>query len=107
MSSFVACSSEKTKSVTIGDLQRKSVRSINVLKGIRCFEYCKRPSFLITGGRDKTLRLWNPYVLSKCAGTLTGHNASISHICVSPNDGYIISLSDDKVKSENILETLD
>jgi hypothetical protein len=55
MNSFVACSGEKVKSVTIGDVQRKTVRHISVEKGIRCFEYCRRPSFLITAGRDKVL----------------------------------------------------
>jgi WD40 repeat protein len=41
--------------------------------------------------------LWNPYVLSKCAGTLVGHNTAITSVVVSPQEGYIISVSEDKV----------
>ncbi|KAG5456492.1 MAG: hypothetical protein BJ554DRAFT_3749, partial [Olpidium bornovanus] len=111
---FISCSSESNRSLVIGDLERKSIRYLHVDKGIRCFDYCRRPTFLVTGGRDKMMcvyeieicqnpaavgaarpappndpcepcswappppptplislrRLWNPYVLSKPAGSL-------------------------------------
>ncbi|EPZ36776.1 WD40 repeat-like protein, partial [Rozella allomycis CSF55] len=41
-------------------------------------------------------RLWNPYVLTKSAGVLEGHLAPITNIIVSHQEGYIISLSEDK-----------
>ncbi|KAH6585718.1 hypothetical protein BASA50_001053 [Batrachochytrium salamandrivorans] len=112
MNSFVSCAVENNKSLVIGDLERKTLRHIRIMKGIRCFEFCRRPSFLVTGGRDKIIRLWNPYVLSKPAGSLQGHNASVISIVINHEDGHIISLSEDKVvkvwnaRSLNCLQTL-
>jgi WD40 repeat protein len=97
MNAFVSCSSEDENSLVMGDLERKTLRNISISKGIETFEFCKRPSFLITAGRDKTIRLWNPYVLSKPAGTLVGHNTAIVNLAVNNEEGIIISLSEDKV----------
>ncbi|KAL2911515.1 hypothetical protein HK105_209004 [Polyrhizophydium stewartii] len=112
MNAFVSCAMETAKSLVIGDLERKTLRHISIPKGIKCFEFCKRPSFLVTGGRDKIIRLWNPYVLSKPAGSLQGHNASIVSIVINHEDGHIMSLSEDKVvkmwnaRNLNCLQTI-
>ncbi|RKO89787.1 WD40-repeat-containing domain protein, partial [Blyttiomyces helicus] len=112
MNAFVSCASEATRSLVIGDLERKTVRYVTVPKGINCFDFCRRPSFLVTGGRDKIIRLWNPYVLSKPAGNLYGHNAVVVDIIVIQAEGNIISLSEDKVikvwsaRNLNCLQTL-
>lgn len=97
LNGFVSCSTDCVKSLAIGDIQRNTVRHVRSQRGVKCFEFCRRPSFLITGGRDKVLRLWNPYVLSKPAASLVGHNASISKLTLNHDMGYIISMSDDKV----------
>jgi hypothetical protein len=39
----------------MGDLERKTLRHISLPKGIETFDFCKRPSFLLTGGRDKAM----------------------------------------------------
>ncbi|KAI8929846.1 WD40-repeat-containing domain protein [Entophlyctis helioformis] len=112
MNAFVSCALETAKSLVIGDLERKTMRHISIPKGIKCFEFCRRPSFLVTGGRDKIIRLWNPYVLSKPAGSLQGHNASIVSIVINHEDGHIISLSEDKIvkmwnaRNLNCLQTI-
>eukprot|EP00842_Homolaphlyctis_polyrhiza_P005998 jgi/Hompol1/639/HPOL_002560-RA len=112
MNAFVSCAVETNKSLVIGDLERKTLRHISIPKGIKCFEFCRRPSFLVTGGRDKIIRLWNPYVLSKPAGSLQGHNSSIISIVINHEDGHIISLSEDKVvkmwnaRNLNCLQTI-
>ncbi|KAJ3065105.1 WD40 repeat domain 95 [Podochytrium sp. JEL0797] len=112
MNGFVSCASENTKSLVIGDLERKTVRYIHVPKGIKCFDVCRRPSFLVTGGRDKIIRLWTPYVLSKPAGNLHGHNTSIVNLIVNHEESQLISLSEDKVikiwniRNLNCLQTL-
>ncbi|KAJ3340747.1 WD repeat-containing protein 49 [Gonapodya sp. JEL0774] len=97
MNAFISCAPENSKSLVIGDMDRKAERYIHAPKGINCFEYCRRPSFLVTGGRDKVIRLWNPYVLSKPAGTLYGHNSSVTQVLVNQDESHIISLSEDKI----------
>ncbi|KAI8911806.1 WD40-repeat-containing domain protein [Gorgonomyces haynaldii] len=112
MNAFVSCSRHAGSSLVIGDLERKTNRYVNLPKGVACFDFSRRPSFLVTGGRDKVIRLWNPYVLSKPAGSLVGHNASISAIAINHEDAQIISLSEDKVikiwniRNLNCLQTL-
>jgi WD40 repeat protein len=83
----------------ISDWDRKSNRRLQVTKGIKCFEYIQRPSFIVTSGRDKIIRLWNPYLLAKPAGQLKGHTGIVSHLAVNNVDGQIISISEDRVRS--------
>lgn len=99
----MSCSLEAEKSLVIGDLDRKTVRSVSIPTGVKSFEFCRRPSFLVTGGRDKILTLWNPYVLKKPAGYLVGHNSPIINIKVNNDEGHIISLSEDKVESQDLI----
>ena len=49
MNSFVSCSLDDDRSLVMGDLERKTLRCISIPKGIETFEFCKRPSYLITG----------------------------------------------------------
>lgn len=97
MNAFVSCSLEDERSLVMGDLERKTLRHISVPKGIETFTFCRRPSFLITGGRDKIVRLWNPYVLSKPTASMPGHNSAIVNIAVNHEEGIIFSLSEDKM----------
>ena len=97
MNSFVSCSLEDERSLVMGDLERKTLRCISIPKGVETFEFCRRPSYLITGGRDRVIRLWNPYVLSKPTASLSGHTNNIINIAVNNEEGIIYSLSDDKV----------
>lgn len=97
LNGYISCSSDSVKSLAIGDIERRTVRYLNVQRGIKYFDFCRRPSFLVTGGRDKIIRLWNPYVLSKPAGSLVGHNSSIAKIVMNNEHSHIISMSDDKV----------
>ncbi|TPX58932.1 hypothetical protein SpCBS45565_g07880 [Spizellomyces sp. 'palustris'] len=112
INAFVSCAPESARSLVVGDLERKSIRYVHVPKGIKAFEFCRRPSFLVTGGRDKIIRLWNPYVLSKPAGSLHGHNTAIVNIGINHEEGHIISLSEDRVikiwnaRNLNCLQTL-
>ncbi|ORX44215.1 WD40 repeat-like protein, partial [Piromyces finnis] len=95
LNSFVTCSSDSNKSLVITDIERKPIRSIHIPKGIRCFTLVRRPCFLVTGGGDKIIRLWNPYILSKPAASLQGHTSGIVNLIVNEREGHIISLSDD------------
>lgn len=53
--SWISCSPDREKSLVVGDMDRRSVRFGSILKGVSTFDVCKRPSFIITGGRDKML----------------------------------------------------
>lgn len=51
--------------------------------------------FLISGSRDKTIKVWDSSVGS-CLFTLIGHDNWVRGVCWHPGGKYIISVSDDK-----------
>lgn len=51
--------------------------------------------FLMSGSRDKTIRVWDVSVGS-CLFTLIGHDNWVRGVCWHPGGKYIISVSDDK-----------
>uniref|UniRef100_A0A8C4P4H8 Uncharacterized protein n=1 Tax=Dromaius novaehollandiae TaxID=8790 RepID=A0A8C4P4H8_DRONO len=57
----------------------------------------KRNNLLVTGGMDRTVRLWNPYVPSQCIGMLRSHTAPIFYLHISEEDAKIISVSTDNM----------
>uniref|UniRef100_A0A3B3R332 WD40 repeat domain 95 n=1 Tax=Paramormyrops kingsleyae TaxID=1676925 RepID=A0A3B3R332_9TELE len=52
---------------------------------------------LVTGGLDRLIRTWNPYVPGKPTGTLKGHSAPIFYLCISSEDNRIFSVSTDNM----------
>ncbi|XP_041461483.1 WD repeat-containing protein on Y chromosome-like isoform X2 [Lytechinus variegatus] len=65
-------------------------------KGVKTFDFCKEKNLIATGGMDRILRLWNPYVPSKPTGMLRGHNAPIFSLFIAPAENRIYSISQDK-----------
>ncbi|XP_072171177.1 cilia- and flagella-associated protein 337-like [Diadema setosum] len=65
-------------------------------KGVKTFDFCKEKNLIATGGMDRILRLYNPYVPSKPTGMLRGHNAPIFSLFIAPNENRIYSISQDK-----------
>lgn len=51
--------------------------------------------FLISGSRDKTIKVWDASV-GNCLFTLIGHDNWVRGVCWHPGGKYIISVSDDK-----------
>lgn len=51
--------------------------------------------FLISGSRDKTIKVWDVGV-GACLFTLIGHDNWVRGVCWHPGGNYIISVSDDK-----------
>lgn len=51
--------------------------------------------FLISGSRDKTIKVWDVNV-GYCLFTLIGHDNWVRGVCWHPGGKYIISVSDDK-----------
>ncbi|KAM8819731.1 cilia- and flagella-associated protein 337-like [Eudromia elegans] len=66
-----------------------------VPKGVKTFAFSKRNNLLVTGGMDRTIRLWNPYMPSQCTGMLRSHTAPIFYLDISEEDAKIISVSTD------------
>lgn len=52
-------------------------------------------SFLASGSRDKTIKVWDVKA-EKCIATLVGHDNWVTDICFHPNGKFLISVSDDK-----------
>jgi platelet-activating factor acetylhydrolase IB subunit alpha len=50
--------------------------------------------FMATGGRDKTIRLWNAQ--GQCIKTLVGHDNWVRAVAFHPGGKYLFSVSDDK-----------
>ncbi|XP_067095118.1 WD repeat-containing protein on Y chromosome-like [Osmerus mordax] len=65
-------------------------------KGIQCFDYSPDLNILVTGGFDRVVRVWNPYLTNKATSHMKGHAAGITHIAVNGKDNQIISVSKDK-----------
>ncbi|XP_066093677.1 EF-hand calcium-binding domain-containing protein 8 [Saccopteryx bilineata] len=70
---------------------------LNFKKGILCFDYCPDKNFLVTGGYDALIRLWNPFFSKKPVWLMTGHQTAVTHILVnSKNSNILLSISKDK-----------
>ncbi|XP_039770903.1 WD repeat-containing protein on Y chromosome-like isoform X2 [Ornithorhynchus anatinus] len=66
-----------------------------IRKGVKAFSFCKRNNVLLTGGMDRIIRIWNPYLPGKPTGLLKSHAAPIFFLHISTEDKKIFSLSTD------------
>ncbi|KAK3594288.1 hypothetical protein CHS0354_017011 [Potamilus streckersoni] len=67
-----------------------------VYKGVKCFDFSKEKNIIVTGGMDRIVRLWNPYVPGKPTAMLRGHGAPIFFLCIAEEENRIFSFSTDK-----------
>ncbi|XP_070553109.1 cilia- and flagella-associated protein 337-like isoform X2 [Ptychodera flava] len=67
-----------------------------VYKGVKTFDFSKDKNIIVTGGMDRIVRIWNPYVPSKPTGMLRGHNAPIFYLSIAADENRIYSISTDK-----------
>ncbi|XP_022093005.1 WD repeat-containing protein on Y chromosome-like isoform X2 [Acanthaster planci] len=97
LNSFISCATTNESSIYIGDLGRKKSGSFfKIRKGILCFDYCKETNVIVTGGMDRSVRTWNPYVTTKATSVMKGHTSAVIHIVVNSTHGQIISVGKDK-----------
>ncbi|XP_072119049.1 cilia- and flagella-associated protein 337 isoform X3 [Mobula birostris] len=66
-----------------------------VHKGVKTFDLRKNKNLLVTGGMDRIVRMWNPYIPGKPTGLLRGHCAPICFLCISTDDNKLFSVSTD------------
>ncbi|XP_067097018.1 WD repeat-containing protein on Y chromosome-like [Osmerus mordax] len=94
------CLSDQTAMVltTVPHSQKAKVynSAFQIRKGILCFDYSPEFNILVTGGFDRTVRIWNPYINNCSISQMKGHSAAITHIVVNGSDNKIISISKDK-----------
>lgn len=74
--------------------------------------YAEANDLLASGGRDRTVRLWNVLSMS-CVATFAFHENWVRSVIVHPSGNYIVSAGDDRtirvldIKSNRCLRTLD
>ena len=99
MKSVVSCSTDPVESLVVETEDTKGrwcTSSAAVPKGVNCFAYCSLPAALVTGGRDRQIRIWNPRNLLSYCTTLPGHAAPINDIKINSISAQIISVGMDK-----------
>ncbi|CAF2393437.1 unnamed protein product [Rotaria sp. Silwood2] len=65
-------------------------------KGAKTFDLCTGKNVLVTGGMDRVIRLWNPYLPSRPVARLRGHNAPVFLVKIAVEDDRLFSISADK-----------
>uniref|UniRef100_A0A2K5DQZ7 WD repeat-containing protein on Y chromosome n=1 Tax=Aotus nancymaae TaxID=37293 RepID=A0A2K5DQZ7_AOTNA len=105
MNLVVSCSALEKSSVVLtllpakaSEKPSKKLSVLHLRKGILCFDYCPDRNFLVTGGYDAFICLWNPFVSKRSVWLMKGHQTLVTHILVdSRNSSILISVSKDKV----------
>nr|XP_020644216.1 WD repeat-containing protein on Y chromosome-like [Pogona vitticeps] len=69
-----------------------------VHKGVRAFALSKKNNLIITGGMDRIIRMWNPYMTGRPTGMLRGHMAPIFYVHISEEDKIFSVSTDNTVK---------
>lgn len=65
-------------------------------KGVKTFDLCTVKNVLATGGMDRIVRLWNPYLPSRPIARLRGHGAPIFLVKIAEEDDRLFSIAADK-----------
>ncbi|XP_056681108.1 WD repeat-containing protein 49-like [Monodelphis domestica] len=88
----------KRHQVTLGVPQRRAEGNQTVFqvhKGVKAFSFCKRNNLLLTGGMDRVIRIWNPYVPGRPTGMLKSHLAPVFYLHIAAEEKRIFSMSTD------------
>ncbi|XP_054845639.1 WD repeat-containing protein 49-like [Eublepharis macularius] len=64
-----------------------------VYKGVKTFDFCKEKNVLVTGGLDRNIRLWNPYIPGWAVGILRGHTSPIGFLGIVHGSAKVLSVS--------------
>lgn len=75
-------------------------------KGVKTFDLCTGKNVLVTGGMDRVIRLWNPYLPSRPVARLRGHNAPVFLVKIAVDDNRLFSISADKTVMVSLIMIL-
>ena len=96
ISYIMSSSNDQNCSLHLADLHgRKTPSALKVRKGVTSFDYCKEWNIIGTGGLDRIVRYWNPYVTGKPIAVLKGHSSAVMHVAINSIQGQVLSLSKD------------
>ncbi|XP_076066960.1 cilia- and flagella-associated protein 337-like [Oratosquilla oratoria] len=94
----ISCSQDPKASVVLQGLDQASPGySFSIHKGVCTFALDWGLHVLVTGSRDGSVRLWNPYVPSAPLAVLTDHDANVVHVLISASSNAVLALAADKV----------
>ena len=74
-----------------------------IQKGVRTFDLCTSKNVLVTGGMDRVVRIWNPYLPSRPVARLRGHSAPVFLVKIAVDDNRLFSISTDKAVLVSVL----
>ncbi|PAA94333.1 hypothetical protein BOX15_Mlig001871g2 [Macrostomum lignano] len=116
---FISCATTWDDSLVIGWIEKRTTVSNQVMsvkrldeadtrkvqrisafqvhQGINAFDYHEGLNLIATAGANNHVCLWNPYVMSKPSGVLTGHVAPVIQVLFNLTRSQVYSFSKDKV----------
>ncbi|XP_016071182.1 PREDICTED: WD repeat-containing protein 49 [Miniopterus natalensis] len=101
LDAIISCTTNNANTVVLAwrekSKKRLQMTSFNIAQGIHAFDYHSRLNLIATAGIDNKVCLWNPYVVSKPAGVLWGHSASVIGVQFFAARKQLFSFSKDKV----------
>ncbi|XP_042313390.1 WD repeat-containing protein 49-like isoform X2 [Sceloporus undulatus] len=69
-----------------------------IRKGVKTFAFSKKNNLIVTGGMDRIIRMWNPYMPGRPTGMLRSHMAPIVYVYISEEDKIFSMSTDNTVK---------
>uniref|UniRef100_A0A674MFQ7 Si:dkey-202c14.3 n=1 Tax=Takifugu rubripes TaxID=31033 RepID=A0A674MFQ7_TAKRU len=69
----------------------------SVEQGVKCFDYSAALQLMVTGGCDRAVRLWSPFVTTHPVAALWGHLTAVLDVAIYQRAGQIFSYSRDAV----------
>lgn len=70
-------------------------------QGVKCFDYSAALQLMVTGGCDRAVRLWSPFVTTHPVAALRGHLTAVLDVAIYQQAGQIFSYSRDAVSHKN------
>ncbi|XP_061484436.1 WD repeat-containing protein on Y chromosome-like isoform X2 [Rhineura floridana] len=67
-------------------------------KGVKSFAFNKKNNLIVTGGMDRIVRMWNPYMPGRPTGMLRSHMAPVFYVHISEEDKIFSMSTDNTIK---------